>query len=694
MPKSIGKELLHDVKLDELKALAAEAKGESLDNGVVASQELSMIVNFAKNKVVSEEGKEENDLVAMAGEARAVAASLAALAAVDGGSVLEQQQAELKKVDYHRTSGIIPRTPDVQLAGESFTSASPSEISQFTLDANLAMSRQNEFAETIFPTIVQPVGKVIFKAEVHAPHTVQQFVRDGSPQKNSPFRPVVYDLNDLSGIFGTEGNRIYPVVGIKSEFDNYLDVDVKKSVKDPASGSTIETAPIKLGVKVPLIDISQSPAELANGVADMNTTLAPGAQVTALHAAVDDGDGNTERYAIDTSAIRDAKFYGTPNGDTVTDIQMLASTRVILDIADLKKEDGSAGTAFQDGAGALFVYDVRLSGTGSTVEKDIVVDVNEFKLVSILRNGKEVPTTASDYDTLKAAGDKLTKSAFLSATLKAYITNENMRRAGIQVTTLAKSEEYVMAPMAPITVRTPVKGIAGKYSDAGLVDSMGKMVLLAVNLDAVSTVVNAANTAKSLTVDGTIVPETKIGIGSYICKPTYVPASLDLTNAVNSIESSKKDDDIVGAIISVAKNVIAKMMSQSGLADYRELNGLSQDLVFAVGSDIAAYLPKTIKIENYNIRVVSTRVAQYRGRMLILPGNFSSDRNRIPDYSSFGAYLYTPVLIGDYPGNGVMNYVAQPNGIHAVFNYVVGDITITGIDTFVAHKTVMLSRMV
>lgn len=671
MSENIGKDLFLSLSPETIEEVAHAITGENYD---VIEAEVEEVAGTALHKIQLED---EDELVQGATQALVKAGTLAGYASAESLTIREKMLSQYQNIskDAIVSTGGIPREFDFDLTGENFSSVSPNEVASVHFDANLKLGRQNAFAEAIFPTLVQPVGTVIYEVTLTVTAAIRPFLRDGSKVKDR-WTPLTYDINDIEGIFNTNGNRVYPVVGIKDEFDAYLDTDVKSEVKDPVSGQNIETAPILVNQRVPLLDISQSAAELAGGVADDKTTLAPGAKIESIHI-----DVNGERYALDATGLRDAIFYGTPNGDDLMDLQLLSDNEMSIKLSELLQEDGTAGTEFDGSDGITYVYDTRLSGSGSTVEKELVVDVNEFKLIKMVRaDGTEVVDTDPDYADLKDIGDKITKEAVISVTLEAYITNEDMRRNGLEITSSIKAEKHVLKPFTAITVVTPAKGLAGKYSDRQLIDSMAEIVTPIINVDAVATLLSAAKVAAAMTGNGTFATKFKSGIASHVIKPTYIKEDLDLTNAVNNWASSQKDDDIAGTIISTMKNVLARLNTQSNLADYRELvMGRPNDFIVAVGSNVAAFLPKTIKIEDYNLKVVSSRFKQMQNKVFLIPGNLQSDRNTRHDYTSFGAFVMTPILLGESPVDGKVKYTAHPVGKHIVTNYVIGEINISGL---------------
>jgi len=103
-------------------------------------------------------------------------------------------------------------------------------------------------------------------------------------------------------------------------------------------------------------------------------------------------------------------------------------------------------------------------------------------------------------------------------------------------------------------------------------------------------------------------------------------------------------------------------------------------MAMAVGSDLATFLPSEFKFDNITVKIVSTRLTELKSTAYIVPGNFNSNRNTALSPVQFGAYLYTPVLIGETPANKKMEYKAQPIGLHAVFNHVLAKIDFTGLN--------------
>jgi len=566
---------------------------------------------------------------------------------------------------------------DLSVWGENFSERTPDKISEMSIELNKRVTKRNKFSETIFPTIVKPLGTVSHKAYVKVPWLKQTFKRNTGTNEVPKDINFYKEANNSDGVLTRNDSEVMPVVGVKSVFDEHLALDFKTKAVDPQTGIDIETAPVKIGSPVPYLDLCQSAAALTDSVMDDKTMLNPTMAVKNLGAKVGD-----EFYLFDLLGVNSAKFGPTFEGsshDMGMNTQFIYSTV----LTGKKMVNGDTGTEFDGAENVTFVYSIYLTGIGVNTTKALTGVCNSIDLVGMVVDGVEVKESNPKYNDWRDIGLKLSKDSIQAIGYKSYLANDDLYREGKRVTFRDETAAYTINPTSPYTVVTDIKGNgATTPGDKELVKQLTEIMMFEINLEVPAVLISLTNTLRQANGGSGLLPEGTVTgtIGDWLIKPYFKETDLPLETSLNSSSHDARQKDIDGAITLHIKRAITDMYTDSTLGRLRDDLGKSRDVVIAVGSDIAPFVPSKVDIgSEYNIKIVSTEATNFKGIIMALPGNFSSTRNTLEDHLSIGAYLYTPALVRTFTHDKAIETTAMLFAENAVFCPVLSMINVTGL---------------
>jgi len=432
------------------------------------------------------------------------------------------------------------------LSTESFDSQDLNNALQQSVALNLFASRQDEFGETFFPTIVIDPTKsgITVTTELVRLYTDFQRSTSGTPDR-SKFNKVnlakaVYD----NSIFGIDRNRAIPV----SRADNASVLNTALEHIDTSTGTDIVTAPIKVGEEVSLLGISQTDAMLAAGTADTTDALDQTVRLDKVYAKLTSTDANgavtTEYLGLDVSLLPGSNYTYSTQGHNKDLILNFSSTGIVINTSSTLATTGGT-TAASTILGALppgytIKLNLKLSGEGNTQYGDIALYANALSIYEIYdASGNRVSTSSADYATISAALANLTIDSY---DVIAYRTNSNLRTRGQLVTADTETIIYDVPLRSGITVIAPVSNINGAGGDTGLIGQI-QTTGFRMSSDAVRSLINFDGGLTQVVKDG-VTSTAVIGIGSYHVNPYRSELSLDLTTLVDSESSSERADDI------------------------------------------------------------------------------------------------------------------------------------------------------
>jgi len=628
------------------------------------------------------------------GSVQAIASLPSSATSEDEVSRIAGAMASMASTDYAETFRQFEKNgmdEDPHFTVESFSSATPEDIASYNFGFNYGASKQEPFLEGIYPTILQPVGTRAVKVEVDVDYVIDPYTRldgsYGSTKDNAV--PFVKTINDED--FYKNVNELIPTSDRKVEWDKFFAKDLETEVVEPNSGTNIKTAPYLAGVEIPVIDICQTSLEISTDTFSQRTQLAPFPSVESLIFKVD-----AEYLEIDVSKTAYFGFTETAEGDD-RDIGLLASTNLVVTPSAMVDKLTGVATAVMPNIPTNYkiVYKVLFTGEGNLRDGGFAIYGNKVVVHQIIdAGGLVVPTTHADYADYLADAEKLSTESFHSFTAKSHIVNDDLSRTGKLLTLRSKSQEYILEPNTPLSVEAPLTSLirgSGK-TDAVYIPFLVRHSLAGLNQQGVRSIVEYANYLRNNVGDTGLDLET-LGVSRFFITPWFKSESLDLSTSVDSLTAQDRAGDIKATFDNVVKRLISEMFTVSGYNEAVVDVKSTLDVWVGVHSSLAVFVGDTVDCgSRYDVRIFSTNRKIMEDRCYIVPANFSSTRNTEIDIFSFGAHLYTPVLIGERGKDKNREITAQIVNTHATFTPIMAELTVSGLEG-VVRKVAQLARV-
>ena len=557
------------------------------------------------------------------------------------------------------------------LAVEAYDERDNRNAAVYSIAYNMQAARQDDFAETLFPTIVVTPDNVGFIITVRLMMVYNELTRNVSgalDQYNK--KNIIRAIADPS-ILKNESTRIVPVNRAQSVANFVASGDVAPFSLN-LEGEAIQTAPLKVGKKFSLLGLSQTDALLANGTMDVTDSIDPAIVLQAVYVKV-----GADVVKFVTQDLPLSQFVYSPQNNYRVVVLNFDTTSALLTQAS-KRVDGSAlvDMAAIDTQDWAVRVNLNLSGNVNIETSETVVYGNGISVASITNTaGQQVDLTSGAGQTL---ANLIAGGAIIGYDLKAYRTNANRRQRGQLIDTTFFSQAYNVAIRSPITAIHPVT--ADGQSDASDLASLITATRVRTSNAAVTALLDAATMLASYVdsrdVNG-IGPDV-LGVGRFYVRPTYVHEAVDMEDIVDSIQSHQRAADIQAALVNKIRDHAYNMYRDSEYKAAADAlaGGLAPVPTVIIATDpvIARYLNvvgdlRTLGGE-FDVRVVSSLDRRVAGKIFVTFGVFDESRNTTPNPLNFGNMAWTPEVTVTLPisRNGQISKetAVQPRFLHVV----------------------------
>lgn len=531
------------------------------------------------------------------------------------------------------------------LAAEAFDNRETRNAVLYTMAYNYSVARQDDFGETLWPTLTLPNDQVGFGIVVNR-LTVHRGVTHSIDGKVVDFKKI--DLMRAEAdhtVLLKEKTRAYPIVRASS-----VDKFVKASLIAPYDfdneGVVIKTAPYAIGAEIGVIGLSQTDAALQGGLANQTDTLDPAISIDKLYVKIGDDIVKLSVYGLPT-----ANFTYAPQGQDKLRVLNFSSKAIQLNKAS-KRYDGTElttlGTLKANSLTAIL--EVRASGEANTEFGSVQVFANRVALVKVFdEDGAVLAPTSSDYQDIATA---VSAAQIVGYDLRAYKTNLNMRERGDFIDRTSFTQLYEVPLLSPITAQRP-QNTDGQL-DAGDFESLVQTTRFRLKNDAVTAVLAVVDRLKEHAASGLpaeVAPDT-LGAARFHVKPTFFDAGvIDVKTLVNSLTSTNLPEDLASGIVNVLRDLAFRMYVDSEYQAASSALGYQGTPTVIAATDPAThrYLmlngePRTLS-EKFNLRIVSTLDRRFRGKVFLTFGIFDENRNQAPNILNFGNLIWSPEAV-------------------------------------------------
>jgi hypothetical protein len=546
------------------------------------------------------------------------------------------------------------------VAFEAYDDRENRNAAEYSITYNMQASRQDEFGETFFPTIVVSPDNVGFDAIARIMSVFNDSTRNINGaltnfQKTNIIRAVANPY-----VIQNDATNVVPYLRTQSAA-NFVASTIVAPSSVVIEGEVIPTAPLLVGASFDLLAISQSDTMLAAGVNDITDAIDPDVNLTNLYVTVTGSVGGVATTDVLKLAVGNLPLsnftYSTQNNYRLQSLNF-STTSVVLNAATLQVN--GAPLAVMSGI-ATGNYQVRLnvaaSGSCNIELGDTVVYGNNVSIASIHdSNGNTIdPTTGAGLAIVTA----FSTAKIVGYDLQAFRTNMNRRQRGQLVDVTYYTQRYNIPLRSPVTAIRPVNSV--DQSDAPYIQTLISTTRIRLMNQAVTQLIasyqflsNYIDTRlnNSTDAEGDNDPDL-LGIGRFYVRPSVSGEVIDMAYAVDSLTATERASDIQNTLVNKIRDHAFRMYRDSEyMAASDALSGGKAPMpTVIIGTDpvIAGYLNvagdlRTLGAE-FNFRIVSSLDQRVQNKIFITFGIFDESRNTAPNPLNFGNMAWSPELV-------------------------------------------------
>lgn len=574
---------------------------------------------------------------------------------------------------------------------ENYNEKSQRDFRVVTVGYNLAASRQDEFAERIYPTtvinpieggVVQVLPYIAVMKDVHHAVNGARWKNDEVNMVEAYRDPSILDDNatDLIPAIDPAGSNLHYFV------DPAL-VPAETVVNE--QNLSIETAPLKPGIRLDLMGNSNANLLIAANMLDVSDTIDPAGRLKALYIKF---QSKVIKFKVDRMprAVFQPDLIGDTRGAKVDfwtdDLTVSSITRTIDGVQ-------TAAMAELEQRGWVLRLSVDFSGNVSLSKGDSRFTAGDASISKILNSDRrEIDITAGDGKTL---ADSITGLEIVGFELATRFTNTNRRQRGHLLQTRALQFRHPIPMHAPVTLPLSTMEEEGPGE---VVKALTVNTNIRNSNNAVKTLLNYLAQLRELTGNGFNRPTINVYEGALaaVMRPTYHYDTMHLPDMIDTLKSKDRWDDVCSAIINKVKGVLFPAYRNSNIeAAFRVISGNQDErpiFLFCTDKEIANYLmtqgdDRTLGAYlEYDI--VSTNNELFDGKLVVVPTRKTPVEN---DILSFGQFFYVSTIIADLPisrgGNQITREIAAiPFNLHINNIPFALEFDVTGFEQVMGHS--------
>ena len=575
-------------------------------------------------------------------------------------------------------------------AMEAYDESNNRDSVVYTVAYNFLAAKQNDFGEAFYPTHVvsnDNVGVTVSLRLIQVYDDIKRNVNGALARFNR--KNIVKALID-STILKNEMTRVVPVVRPAS-LANFVDPALVPAAAVVLEGESINTAPLKVGVEMDIIGLSQTDTLLAAGVMDRTDGLDRSINLQNVYIQV-----GTDVLSYNVSNLATSNFLAQPQENykrhalnfnshslVVNKSKKRADNTNLVELADVVTED------------LILQLKIDMTGTVNIEEGGLVVYGNSVKIEKAFdANGVELALTHAKVAPLVT---KFNTAVIFGYTLKAYRNNLNKRQRGQLLDTTYQNQTWTLPLRSPVSVIRPPN--ADSQTDSGDLASLVAATFVRTSNEAVTTLLETAALLKEFVdsrVPTSLAPDL-FGVARELVEPTYIGETLDVNAVINSVSSHEKAADIQAVLAQKIRDIGSRLYRDSGFQAVVETKvaGIDGEPTIIVGTDpmTARYLmvdgDTRLTGPTFNYKVVTTSDERMQGKLVIALG-YPDQTEGTLNPIHFGYMLWSPeatIVIPQARGDQISKELTvMPRFRHITNVPVMGMVEVKNIPDVVSKK--------
>lgn len=575
-------------------------------------------------------------------------------------------------------------------AMEAYDESNNRDSVVYTVAYNFLAAKQNDFGETFYPTHVvsnDNVGVTVSLRLIQVYDDIKRNVNGALARFNR--KNIVKALID-STILKNEMTRVVPVVRPAS-LANFVDPALVPAAAVVLEGESINTAPLKVGVEMDIIGLSQTDTLLAAGVMDRTDGLDRSINLQNVYIQV-----GADVLSYNVSNLATSNFLAQPQENYKRHALNFNSQSLVVN----KSKKRADNTALVELASVvtddlILQLKINMTGTVNIEEGGLVVYGNSIKIEKAFdAAGVELALTHAKVAPLVA---KFATAVIFGYTLKAYRNNLNKRQRGQLLDTTYQNQTWTLPLRSPVSVIRPPN--ADSQTDSGDLASLVAATFARTSNEAVTTLLETAALLKEFVdsrVPTSLAPDL-FGVARELVEPTYIGETLDVNAVINSVSSHEKAADIQAVLAQKIRDIGSRLYRDSGFQAVIETKvaGVEGEPTILVGTDpmTARYLmvdgDTRLTGPTFNYKVVTTPDERMQGKLVIALG-YPDQTEGTLNPIHFGYMLWSPeatIVIPQARGDQISKELTvMPRFRHITNVPVMGMVEVKNIPDVVSKK--------
>lgn len=575
-------------------------------------------------------------------------------------------------------------------AMEAYDESNNRDSVVYTVAYNFLAAKQNDFGETFYPTHVvsnDNVGVTVSLRLIQVYDDIKRNVNGALARFNR--KNIVKALID-STILKNEMTRVVPVVRPAS-LANFVDPALVPAAAVVLEGESINTAPLKVGVEMDIIGLSQTDTLLAAGVMDRTDGLDRSINLQNVYIQV-----GADVLSYNVSNLATSNFLAQPQENYKRHALNFNSQSLVVN----KSKKRADNTALVELASVvtddlILQLKINMTGTVNIEEGGLVVYGNSIKIEKAFdAAGVELALTHAKVAPLVA---KFATAVIFGYTLKAYRNNLNKRQRGQLLDTTYQNQTWTLPLRSPVSVIRPPN--ADSQTDSGDLASLVAATFARTSNEAVTTLLETAALLKEFVdsrVPTSLAPDL-FGVARELVEPTYIGETLDVNAVINSVSSHEKAADIQAVLAQKIRDIGSRLYRDSGFQAVIETKvaGVEGEPTILVGTDpmTARYLmvdgDTRLTGPTFNYKVVTTPDERMQGKLVIALGYPDQSEGTLNPIH-FGYMLWSPeatIVIPQARGDQISKELTvMPRFRHITNVPVMGMVEVKNIPDVVSKK--------
>jgi hypothetical protein len=562
---------------------------------------------------------------------------------------------------------------------------------------NMQAARQDEFGETLFPTVVVTPDQPGLMTSIRI-ISVYDDVRRQTNGSLDQFkkRNIIHAVIDPT-ILRNDQTKMVPVYRAGSE-SNFVSGTFVAAAPVLLDGESINTAPLAFGKKFSLLGLSQTDALLSTGLQDTSDSIDTAIALAAVYVKVKVG-ANTDVLKFNTNRLPTSVFGAAQQGQQ-RQMNLNFDNSSLQISVDTKVVGGGALVALAPIVAGGYTVRLNLAVYGSVNCElgDTTLTPSALTVVSVKdSNGTYLPLDSGAGATIVALfADPLTVA--IGYDLDAQRSNLNRRQRGQLLDTSFYNQLYMVPLRSPISVPRPLS--SGDQTDSSDLAALITTTHIRTSNAAVGELFRAADLLKAyVSSNDTIANAPSIlGVTRFLVNPFYEEKQFDAVDVVDSIKSHERAKDLQAALVNFARDIAYRMYRNSGYKAAADAlaGGVSAPPTVIIATDpvIAQYFMldgdfRTLG-NDFQVKIVSTTDNRMTGKFFITFGDFTNGAEGAPNPMHFGNMAWKPemTVVLPMPRNGGISkeLTVQPAFLHIVNLPCLAMVTVSNISDVIASK--------